>query len=215
MVAAVTLERSVEVRQTFAQTVARVVSGGQFAAAAFAAAYLRGYVLPVEPIDVTGALTGVLLAASDPKAVVGLLRMWHLIDEGAGIPEARLSAATYARGLAEGDMQTAQRAGLDAAAQATRQAVRWRKVAGPDACDWCQAIAGGPAPARYFSAASVPMHMPVPGKGRGVCRCSVAPEFVTERLTREGEWRLAPGRQQLSAIPDTREHPSTRPPDLT
>jgi len=185
MLAQITLERSRLVRDAFATTMARLVAGGQYAAANLASTYIRALEPPVEPVDLAGALRDRLLTPQDPKAFVGLLRFWRLQDEGAEIPEAREMAGTYARGLAEGDVLAGQRAGLEATANATRRVTRYRKMARPGACAWCQAVAAGDdqAAARYFTPDRVPRHE--------FCKCGYAATFVEEYLTRKG-WRLAP-----------------------
>lgn len=98
-------------------------------------------------------------------------RLMRLLGEGASESRAMSAAARYVSWLTIGDLQTAQLAGVDAGARAHGVTVkRWRKVPGPDACDWCLKVANNP----FTSPSTVARH--------ATCKCGVAAvEWVTER----------------------------------
>lgn len=166
----VTLDRSEQVRDVYRHGTARLVSGGQLAAAQLATAYLAAYVPSARPVDLPRALEPVAMTVDSPGAVVGLLRLWSLLDKGVPEPQARTEAAGMAANLARGDMQAAQRAGLKEAARAAGRKPRWRKELSPGACEWCQEIAAQGAV--YPDAETVPFH--------NSDSCGVAPEFEEE-----------------------------------
>jgi hypothetical protein len=170
MLAQITLERSPQIRDWYAAGTARLVAGGQRAAGTLAVAYIRAILPLVAPVDLDAALALVLMTSESPGAFVGLLRLWRLLDEGLDELRAREQAGSYAATLAMGNMNAAQRAGLGEGARATGRAVKWRKVAAPGACEWCQLIASGGA--RYSEPGRVPFHT------FGRDRCGVAPEFA-------------------------------------
>lgn len=169
VLAAITLDRSEEIRDEYQTTTVRIVRGGQLAAAGLAAAYIAAYVPPVRSVDLRHALRGTLLDADDGRSLVGLVRMWSLLDDGVPPLDARMAAGSIARNLAEGDLQAACRVGLDEGAHAAERTARWAKLPAPGACEWCQEIANQGY--RYRSAESIPFH------SHGPCRCSYAPEF--------------------------------------
>ena len=115
-------------------------------------------------IDIEAALEGVRVDASSPVAVAPVLRARSLETE-LGLELAKGEAGTYAAQLGSGDVQAAQRAGLDAGAASSGVRIGgWTKELGPTACPWCQAVSGERV---YGSASSVPFH--------DNDRCSVAP----------------------------------------
>ena len=171
--AGVTLDRSEQLRDAYALTTSRIVSGGQRAAAQLAIAYVGSYVRPVRPPDVSRALTGMLITPGDDGAIVGLLRLWSLLDEGVQEAQARSEAGQLAGGFAQQNVRSAMSAGLDEGAGAADREPRWRLEPNPGACAWCQYIAE--TGARYLSADSVPVPHGTPSGGP--CGCSPAPEF--------------------------------------
>lgn len=160
-----------EALELYAPLAARVVSGGQDRSARYALAY----VAQLAPRSRTKsapttarALEGVLVTAASPVARSPILRLWQIVGDGESLEEAQRQASSYARGLATGDLQAAQRGGLTEGARASAKDVQgWRKVLSADACDWCRKIADGGG--RYRSADSVPFH--------ARDECSVAPVF--------------------------------------
>jgi len=167
LLAAITLERSQQIRDAYATANSRLIAGGQQSAARLALAYIAAYAPPTTPPDLVTALAGTLITPDSPGAFVGLLRLWSLLDQDVPEPQARQQAGSYSANLSGGDLQAAQRAGLDEAARAAGRRPRWRKDPSPTACAWCQTIASGGA--RYHSADSVPFHQSD--------HCSVSPEF--------------------------------------
>lgn len=168
LLAAITLDRTPLVRQAYALQNSRIIAGGQHQSVMFAFAYMAALAAPTTPPLVDRALEGRLTTPETPSAIVGLLRLWNLLDHGTPEAEARAQAGSYAGGLASGDLLSAQRGGLDEGARASGRRVRWRKQLSADPCEWCAMIASGGA--RYHSADSVPFHQRD--------RCTVAPEFV-------------------------------------
>lgn len=164
----ITLDRSEQVRDAYALQNSRLIAGGQHQAVMFAFAYIAAYAAPQTPPEPARALDGRLVTPETPSALVGLLRLWALLDQDTPEFEARQAAGSYAGGLASGDVLSAQRGGLDEAARVSGRRVRWRKQLSPDACEWCRTIAAGGA--RYHAADTVPFHLRD--------RCTVAPEFT-------------------------------------
>jgi hypothetical protein len=147
-----------------------VVAGGQRRAAALGIAYLRELSPPARgklPPTVDRALSGQLVTADSPVATSPVLRLWGRVNEGDSLGVAQAAAASYAGALAIGDLQVAQRLGLEEGARAAeREVTGWAKELSGDACDWCQEIAGQV----YRSADAVPFH--------DRDRCAVAPAFA-------------------------------------
>lgn len=167
-----------EVLAAYATAVVRTVAGGQRGAGQLAVSFIGAYVPPVVRVDLDRALLGLLVRPGDPVASAGLELLSSLIADGVREAEAREAAAAHASGLAQSQLNAANRAGLDEAVRASGREPRgWRLEASDGACEWCQFIAG--TGERYLSAASVPVpHAPDnehhPG---GACSCSPAPEF--------------------------------------
>ena len=115
MLAAVTLERSDGLRDAYAAATARTVSGGQRAAARLAVAYIAAYAPPAEPPNLARALDGLLITPESDGAIVGLLRLWSLLDDGVEELEARAEAGQLAGGFAQQNVRSAMSAGLDEA----------------------------------------------------------------------------------------------------
>lgn len=160
--------------ELFAPQAARVVSGGQERAARFAIAYVSKLSPPTRartPASVTRALEGVVVDQSSPVARSPILRLKALLADGEDELEARRASASYANGLASGDLQAAERGGLTEGARAgARRVVGWRKSLAPNACSWCQTIASGGG--RYRAPETVPFHQRD--------ECGVAPVFEDE-----------------------------------
>ena len=147
-----------------------LVAGGQRRAAALALAYVRKLSPPapgklVPTVD--RAVAGHLVTAESPVATSPILRLWGRLNEGDSLETAQAAAASYAEALATGDLQVAQRLGLEEGARAgAREVQGWSKELSGEACDWCQEIAGQV----YRSADAVPFH--------DRDRCAVAPAFA-------------------------------------
>ncbi len=163
----ITLDRSQQIRDAYATANARLIAGGEHQAARLALAYFAAYAPPRTPPDLGRALAPMLMTPENPGAIVGLLRLWALLDQDTPELQARQEAGSFTANLAGGDLNAATRVGLDEAARAAGRRPRWRKIPSPGACDWCRMIASGGA--RYHSADSVPFH--------SSDHCSVAPEF--------------------------------------
>ena len=177
MLGVVTLDRSQDVRSGYAAATPRVVSAGQWQAAQLAAAYVAAYAPPVREVDLAGAID--LATPDSPNSVVGLLRLWSLLDDGEEESAAREAAGSYAGGLASADLQGATRSGLDEAASAAEREPRWRLEPNPGACEWCRFSAE--TGARYLDASSVPVPHAAGGEHPGgACLCTPAPEFEEE-----------------------------------
>jgi hypothetical protein len=147
-----------------------LVQGSQRQALALAAAYAtsaarvrrieRGQAAgPVvtRSIDLAAALAPVLATASSASVRSPALRLLGKLAEDVPEAEARATAAGYADQLALGDLQTAQRAGLTAGAEASgARVIGYRKQLHASACAWCQRV--GSRSGRYKRADSVPFH---------------------------------------------------------
>lgn len=169
-------DRDEDTREDYATATSRIVIGGQWQAARLAVAYVGTIAPPRRDVDLAHALGGRLLTPESDNAVVGLLRLWHTLDQGEDEAAARASAAEYAAGLAETDVAGAARDALDEAADASGRSPRWRLEPDDGACAWCQFIADSGA--IYLSADSVPIpHSPGGEHPGGACNCSPAPEF--------------------------------------
>jgi hypothetical protein len=185
----ITLDRAPYVMGAYASGVSRLLGGGQLAAGQLALAYMAAYMPPRHPPDLTRALAPVAVTPASPQSTAGLARLWRLLDEDVPEGEARESAGFYASGVAVGNLQQAERLGMDEGADAAELEgpVRYRLHPNPGACHWCLFIAD--TGARYLTAASVPVpHSPSnPKQKGGVCRCSPAVGEEGEVLMREME----------------------------
>lgn len=181
MLAQISLDRTPEVRDAYAAATARIINAGQWQAAQLAQTYIGVLAPPVRDVDLEGALinAGRVVTEDDGRAVGGLLRMWHLLDEGVDEADARAEAGTFAGDMAATTLQGASRDALDEATAAAAREPRWRLEPNPGACEWCQFIAD--TGARYLSAESVPIpHSPGGEHPGGVCQCGPAPDFEPE-----------------------------------
>lgn len=154
-----------------------VVAGGQHAAASSAAGYgvaiaaLAGHRIK-RAVDVEHALerSGVLVQPDSRSLVAPVLRARALVDEGAAMPAAVEQAASYAHALTSGDLQAAQRVGVEEGTSSTGARVRgYRKEVDPACCPWCELVG---ADRVYKGADSVPFH--------DRDRCSVSPVLEGE-----------------------------------
>jgi hypothetical protein len=156
---------------TYAAVAARLVGGMQRRSATFAITYLA-QLSPPAPGTVASldrALDGALVTAGSPVATSPVLRLLARLSEGDDEPVARQAAGSYAGALATGDLQAAQRGGLEEGARAGGRRVRgWRKELAPGACEWCVMIASGGG--RYRQPDTVPFHQRD--------HCGVAPVFA-------------------------------------
>jgi hypothetical protein len=166
LITAITLDRTQTVRDAYAAAHSHLVAAGEYQAALLAVTYVGAYAPPRLTPDLPTALAGTLMTPDHPGAIVGLLRLWTLLDQGTPEPQARTEAGSFTANLTGGDMQAAQRVGLDEGARIAERRLRWRKDPAPGACDWCRMIASGGA--RYHSASSVPFHQSD--------RCAVVPQ---------------------------------------
>jgi hypothetical protein len=149
----------------------RLVGGAQRRSAMFAMAYVAQLSPPREPPTTERALEGVAVTSASPVARSPVLRLLARLKEGDDELVARQAAGSYAGELGTGDVQAAERGGLDEAARAgERRIAGWRKELSVDACEWCRTIAAGGG--RYRRADTVPFH--------ARDRCGVAPVFVDE-----------------------------------
>jgi hypothetical protein len=152
----------------------RLVGGAQRRSATFAMAYVAQLSPPspvLEPPTADRALEGVAVTAASPVARSPVLRLLARLKDGDDESVARRAAGSYAGELGTGDVQAAERGGLDEAARVgTRRLVGWRKELSPEPCEWCVMIASGGG--RYRRADTVPFH---PRD-----HCSVAPVFADE-----------------------------------
>lgn len=153
---------------------ARLVGGAQRLSATLAMAYVAQLSPPRDttpPPTAERALEGVAVTAASPVTRSPVLRLLARLKEGEEETLARRSAGSYAGELGSGDVQAAERGGLDEAARAgTRRIVGWRKELSPEPCPWCVTIASGGG--RYRRADTVPFH--------SRDRCGVAPVFADE-----------------------------------
>jgi hypothetical protein len=168
----VSLERTPEVRAAYAESTSRIIAAGQLAAARFASVFVGSFVELEETPDLGRALAGHLTGPDDPHAIVGLLRLWSLMDDGSEELEARGLAGIFASNLAEGDLQAAQRDGLDEATRASHRSARWGLEPNAEACEWCAEIAA--LGSVFPDAETVPFH------SHGPCRCAPVPDFGGE-----------------------------------
>ena len=123
----------------------------------------------VGPLDLTAALAPVLATPATPTVRSPALRLLGRLAEDVAEAEARSTAAGYAGQLALGDLQTAQRAGLAAGAQASgARVVGYRKELSGAACPWCRSMSRR----QYHEADAVPFH--------AGDRCTVAPVFASD-----------------------------------
>ena len=138
------------------------VAGGQVAAAEGGAGYVTAIVSRTprarrNVVDVAGALTrsGVLVTPESRSLVAPVLRARALVAEGAEHVVALEAATAYAGSLSSLDLQAAQRVGVGEGARASEATVDgWEKDVGPDACNWCSAVAGQV----YDDPEAVPFH---------------------------------------------------------
>jgi hypothetical protein len=148
---------------------AKLVGGSQRRSAQLSIAYVTIGQRTVRPPSPARAISGVVVSRESPVTRSPMLRLWHEIDKGIETAIALQLAAGVAQRLASGDLQVAERAGLEEGAQSTGQRiVGWTKELSDDACPWCIEVAEG----RYSSADAVPFHEND--------KCSVTPIFEGE-----------------------------------
>lgn len=149
---------------------ARLVGGAQRRSAQIAIAYLAALRAPVRQASLERALEGVRVTRESPVARSPILRLWKLLDEGQEHAAAVIAAGTYASALCSGDLQAAQRGGLQEGAAASGARVQgWVKELSPTACEWCQTIGVDQV---YRSPDGVPFH--------ANDTCSASPVFEGE-----------------------------------
>ena len=86
----------------------------------------------VEPPTTERALDGIAVTPASPVARSPVLRLLARLKEGDDELVARHSAGSYAGELGSGDLQAAERGGLDEAARAGTRRIRgWRKELSP------------------------------------------------------------------------------------
>jgi hypothetical protein len=158
-----------EAMEAYSSQAARLVAGGQHRSAQLALAYVARLSPPAPgklPPSVDRALRGKLVDTYSPVATSPMLKVWGLMEEGEEETVARQIGASHADGLSSGDLQVAQRSGLEEGARAGRRPIRgWAKQLSGGACEWCREVAG-----QVFSAPDgVPFHQRD--------RCSVGPVF--------------------------------------
>jgi hypothetical protein len=90
---------------------------------------------------------------------------WHALAEGRPFDEAIISGRGQADAVAQTFVTSTARRTGDAVATATGRTVRWRRVAEPGACAWCQRLDGS----TYRSAAKADF-------GHKRCSCDVVPD---------------------------------------
>lgn len=158
----------------YAATAARLVGGAQHRSAGLAIAYLAGLSPPdpnVPAASVDRALDGTLVTTASPVAHSPLLRLLARLAEGEEEALARQAAGSYAGALGTGDVQAAQRGGLQEGARAGQRRIRgWRKELSASPCPWCLEVAS--TTGRYKSPDTVPFHERD--------KCGVAPVFEDE-----------------------------------
>lgn len=122
--------------ERFEEVTAAPLAGVKTATVALSAAFFALYLDETPPgidpdqIDVTPYTAGPFLAR------------WHALSEGRPAAEALRVGASAASATGYDFVQhTARRTG-DHAAEATGRDVRWRRVPGGKACDWCRMVAG-------------------------------------------------------------------------
>jgi hypothetical protein len=179
------IERTPLARDAYANAISTVINGGQWQAAKLASAYIGSLAEPVRSLDLEAALADRLTTPESGNAVVGLLKLWHDLDEGLDPDEALAQAGDLAAGLAETSLQGASRDALDEATRAADREPRWALLAADGACEWCQFLAD--TGARYLAAESVPVpHSPGGPHPGGVCNCSPMPDFG--EVEEGGDW---------------------------
>jgi hypothetical protein len=161
--------QSQQAMETYSGEAARLVAGGQHRSAQLALAYVIKLSPPAPgklPPTVDRALQGKLVDTYSPVATSPMLKVWGLMAEGEEEALARAAGASHADGLASGDLQVAQRSGLEEGARAGARPIKgWAKQLSGSACEWCREVAG-----QVFSDPdSVPFHQRD--------RCSVGPVF--------------------------------------
>jgi len=71
-----------------------------------------------------------------------LLAAWHAFSEGRPYEEAVEVGRSRTQALAFDHVQSTSRRTGDVAAATTGRTVRWRRVPGSKACDWCRTVSG-------------------------------------------------------------------------
>lgn len=145
--------------EEFATATTPLFSGAKVLAVAASAAFFA-LALKTRPVGV--APTGV---AVEPRVRDPFLATWHALKEGRPPDEARLAGRSAAEAAAFDFVQSTARRTGDHVAEASHTNVRWRRVAGPSACAWCQTVAGQ----LYHSADSADF-------GHDRCDCIAVPE---------------------------------------
>lgn len=121
----------------FAERTAPALTGAKAAAVAASAAFFA-MALGIRPVGVRP--TDVLV---EPRIRDPFLAAWHAVNQGRPWADALQAGRSMAEAVGFDFVQhTARRTGDVVAARSDRSDVRWQRIPSPNACDWCQTVAG-------------------------------------------------------------------------
>lgn len=116
--------------------VARPLAGVKSATVAMSAGFFAVY-LDEAPAGIAPALIEVTPYTEGP-----FFATWHALKEGRPAAEALQVGASTASAVGYDFVQHVARRTGDHAAEATGLDVRWQRIPGGNACDWCRMVAG-------------------------------------------------------------------------
>lgn len=143
--------------------------------------------LGIDPVPVIAQLRGPV----SPQVVYRrpFVATWTALSEGKPYEDAVRAGESRLSATAAMDVQMAHFAGLQAVQDRDTAVRGWRRVADPDACEWCRMIDG----AKVRRADASPLHARC-GCGLEPLTVTVAPDPVPEGLVHEhGEYGLVLG----------------------
>lgn len=120
---------------TYLQATAPALAGAKRASVSLSAAFFA-LVLDIPPVGVDPDAIAVNVNVEGP-----FLAMWHAFSEGRPFDEALAAGRSMAQANGFDWVQSAARRTGDHVAEASGREVRWRRVPGANACDWCRMVA--------------------------------------------------------------------------
>lgn len=119
----------------YQRAVAAPLAGAKTAAVALSAAFFA-MALNIRPIGVRARDVPV-----EPDLRQPFTAAWHALSMGRPFEQALLVGRSTSQAVGFDFVQSSARRTGDVVAAASGKTVRWRRVPGPNACDWCRTIA--------------------------------------------------------------------------
>lgn len=123
--------------ERFATRTAPALVGAKAATVALSSGFFAT-ALGIRPVSVRADDVDVALSVDAP-----FLAMWHALNQGTSFADAVLVGRSVAESIGFDYVQSTSRLTGDLVADASDRKVRWQRVPGAGACDWCHEVAQG------------------------------------------------------------------------